>query len=153
MSKSASSNSRQASRQRTAARERRGSVLKVRMNEQELSRLDAYARKLGVNRSEAVRYLLEGTESKKAGVTTPLETIADASAKLGMLGALNRRIGNNLNQLMKVMNTRARQDDWISVGEEVMHGVTLGEVSHCTDVLEAQDDAIAALLKDLREGV
>ena len=153
MASSASNNHRRASRQGEAARERRRSILKVRMNEQELSRLDDYACKLGVSRSEAVRYLLKTAESKQAGATAPLETIADASAKFGMLGTLNRRIGNNLNQIVKAMNTRARQDDWISVGEEVMHGVTFGEISQCTDVLKAQDNAIAALLEELEEGI
>ena len=82
-----------------------------------------------------------------------IEAIADATAKLAAIGVLNRQMGNNLNQAVRVLNERAKSSDWLSVGEEVMHGLTLDEITRCLVVIEHQNDAIASLCEELQGSV
>ena len=115
---------------------KRKNVVKTRLDEKELLILDFFAQRIGVSRSEYMRKAIFRTFHPTIQVTGHDD---DMLAAIGNLTTAMDRIGNNLNQIARRLNTY--DEPYPSLSEEVKNAI-----SDLTDlkfkVLKTTGDAI-----------
>ena len=115
---------------------KRKNVVKTRLDEKELLILDFFAQRIGVSRSEYMRRAIFKTFHPTIPVTSHDD---DMLAAIGKLTTAIDRIGNNLNQIARRLNTY--DEPYPELSEEVKNAI-----SDLTDlkfkVLKTTGDAI-----------